>query len=458
MRHGFADQEKEKIDGEKAFVATPDWVEAAPQFSSGTTGTTPFSTPQQRSTVSTTGCKDGVHGFQGRQPMEMRLPKVKRTYGGILRAMWVTLAVCWVANLREAPEREKSRPRSRKPRTGKGKGKGKAKDGKSKDKDKDGGKSTENQNPVTPRTVRTTELSSPDFKKPMVTEPKMDTAEGKEDKPYSPLKEGEKTPMPASSGAQAQVLMALLKDVADGKSSAEDALKMAAKSSNESAAVVTPTTESKDVHKVGRQLAKAQAKTKKAYETLKKMKEDWATWTGQIQELYNRKVKQYEEAHRAWTLVLQDAITAEKNAKAELQALGKHHKDFKWDEVELEEKDFPEMFDIGTTGGSMEIEPTIKDSLEMPEETPPQDLQPMEPPKETFVQKLEAAAVAAKAKEKEQEKLRRKKKDDEKSDPRSRSNSTRKKVVPAKGKQGRLEFTPTPKGNSFAPLGDGVED
>ena len=75
----------------------------------------------------------------------------------------------------EKPQREKSRPRSRKPRTGKGKGNGKAKDGKSKDKDKDGGKNTENQNPVTPRTVRTTELSSPDFKKPMVTDPKAES-------------------------------------------------------------------------------------------------------------------------------------------------------------------------------------------------------------------------------------------------------------------------------------------
>ena len=157
--------------------------------------------------------------------------------------------------------------------------KAKAKDGKGKDKGKDGGKNAENQNPVTPRSVKTTELSSPDFKKPMVTDPKSEVADGKDEKPYSPMKEeGEKIPMPASSGAQAQVLMALLKDVADGKSSAEEALMMAAKSTNESTAVSTPTTESKDVHKVGRQLAKAQAKTKKAYETLKKMKEDWATW------------------------------------------------------------------------------------------------------------------------------------------------------------------------------------
>ena len=51
--------------------------------------------------------------------------------------------------------------------------------------------------------------------------------------------------MPASSGAQAQVLMALLKDVADGKSSAEETLKMAAKSSNEPTAVSTPTTETR---------------------------------------------------------------------------------------------------------------------------------------------------------------------------------------------------------------------
>ena len=129
MRHGFADKEKEgasaKIDGEKAFVATPNWVEVAPQFSSGTTGTTPFSTPQQRSTVSTTGCNDGVHGFQGRQPMEMRLPKVKRTYGGILRAMWVTLAVCWVANLREAPEGKVQASFPKAPHHWKGQGKGK---------------------------------------------------------------------------------------------------------------------------------------------------------------------------------------------------------------------------------------------------------------------------------------------------------------------------------------------
>ena len=361
----------------------------------------------------------------------------------------------------EKPQREKSRPRSRKPRTGKGKGKGKAKDGKGKDKGKDGGKNAENQNPVTPRSVKTTELSSPDFKKPMVTDPKTEVADGKDEKPYSPMKEeGEKIPMPASSGAQAQVLMALLKDVADGKSSAEEALKMAAKSTNESTAVSTPTTESKDVHKVGRQLAKAQAKTKKAYETLKKMKEDWATWTGQIQELYNRKVKQYEEAHRAWTLVLQDAITAEKKAKEELQALGKTHKDFKWDEVELDEKDYPEMFEIGTAGGSMEIEPTVKDTPELPEDSQPKMPPPQELPKDTFVQKLEAAATAAaaKAKDKERERARGKRKDDEKSDPRSRSTSTRKQVQPAKGKQGRLDFTPTSKGNSFAALGDGVED
>jgi len=173
-------------------------------------------------------------------------------------------------------------------------------------------------------------------------------------------------------------------------------------------------------------LAKAQAKTKIAYETLKK-KEDWATWTGQIQELYNWKVKQYEEAHRAWTLVLQDAITAEKNAKAELQALGKNHKDFKWDEVELEEKDFP-----------------------------PKDPPLKEMPKDTFVQKLEAAATAAKEREKEQERTRRKKKATRSRirDPGAIQQGRRE----LKGKQGRLEFTPTPKGNSFAALGDGLED
>ena len=172
------------------------------------------------------------------------------------------------------------------------------------------------------------------------------------------------------------------------KSSAEDALKQVNKPP--SAGSSTTTTESKDVHKVGRQLAKAQAKTRKAYETLKKMKEDWTMWTGQIQELYNRKVAQYEEAHRAWTLVLQDAITAEKKAKEELQALGQQHADFKWDDIELEEKELPAIFQVpqdfsmGTESTELALEPVPPPKGTLPKDTPP----------ETFSEKLAKATAA----------------------------------------------------------------
>ena len=84
-------------------MATSSWVEGSPHFSGGAAGKTSIAAPQPRSWISTTGSR---HGFQGGQSVEMRLPKVKRTYGRVLWAMWTTLAVCWMANLWTAQARE----------------------------------------------------------------------------------------------------------------------------------------------------------------------------------------------------------------------------------------------------------------------------------------------------------------------------------------------------------------
>ena len=292
--------------------------------------------------------------------------------------------------------------------------------------------------------MKTTELSSPEFKKPYVQETH-------EEKTYTPDKtENEVAPMPAASGVPAQVLMALLKDVAEGKSSAEEALKQANKTAAMSSTTTGPT-DSKDVHKVGRQLAKAQAKTKKAYETLKKMKEEWAAWTGQMQELYNRKVKQYEEAHKAWTLVLQDALNAEKTAKTELQTLGKNHQQFKWEDIELDDKELPDVF---IAGADMEV-----DSTELRGELPHVE------PRQSLSAKLEEVATARVQKEKEQEKEKeraaekKRKQEQRKADTASEASGAgakKKGNTSAEAlKQGKLPFTPQQ--NKFAPLDQGEE-
>ncbi len=335
----------------------------------------------------------------------------------------------------ERPQRPKSRPPSRR-RRGKGKSNGKGKEAEEAPKEQEG--------TLTPRPVKTTELSSPEFKKPYVQETH-------EEKTYTPDKtENEVAPMPAASGVPAQVLMALLKDVAEGKSSAEEALKQANKTAAMSSTTTGPT-DSKDVHKVGRQLAKAQAKTKKAYETLKKMKEEWATWTGQMQELYNRKVKQYEEAHKAWTLVLQDALNAEKTAKTELQTLGKNHQQFKWEDIELDDKELPDVF---IAGADMEV-----DSTELRGEPPHVE------PRQSLSAKLEEVATARVQKEKEQEKEKeraaekKRKQEQRKADTASEASGAgakKKGNTNAEAlKQGRLPFTPQQ--NKFAPLDQGEE-
>ncbi len=352
---------------------------------------------------------------------------------------------------------QRQRPKSRAPsqRSRKGRGKGKNKSGKEENTHQEEGK------PTTPRSVRTSELKSPDFRKPNT----VDGKEGQDEKtPYTPEKAGsDPPPIPPQQEVPAQLLLALLKDVAEGKASASDALQQATKAASSTAAAPTHT-ESKDVHKVGRQLAKAQAKTKKAYEILKKMKEDWSTWTKQVQDLYNRKIKQYEEAHRAWTLILQDALTAEKAAKAELQALGQTGQNVDWEEIELDDKDFPEVFDV-TSHQETESTELLKVS---PRKEEPPDGKGTAPPKKEdpadgkgLALRLEAAALAALGKDSKaaQEKKRQREKNTPSEGGQLPKNKEKKGQDKDKLKQGRLDFPP--RENRFAPLGgdemDGIE-
>ena len=437
MRHGDANKKTKrastKSDGQEAFVAAQVGVEVSPLDASGSSGKASLEAPQQRSAVSGHRRRDG---FEDGQQMEMRLPKVKRTYGRVLWAVWATLAV-WMACLRTAPTAQVSATLKEK----KGERQEQWQGQRSRGTSKGAGwyydtKASEDHRAQFPGVQETLYVQ-----------------ETHEEKTYTPDKtENEVAPMPAASGIPAQVLMALLKDVAEGKSSAEDALKQANKTAAMSSTTTGPT-DSKDVHKVGRQLAKAQAKTKKAYETLKKMKEEWAAWTGQMQELYNRKVKQYEEAHKAWTLVLQDALNAEKTAKTELQALGKNHQQFKWEDIELDDKELPDVF---IAGADMEV-----DSTELRGELPPGE------PRQSLSAKLEEAATARvqKKEEKEQEKEKeraaekKRKQEQRKADTASEASGAgakKKGNTSAEAlKQGRLPFTPQQ--NKFAPLDQGEE-
>ena len=71
---------------------------------------------------------------------------------------------------------------------------------------------------TTPRAVKTTELASPDFRKPATTETK-EPVDDKEKAAYTPEKAAEGVaPTPTHAELPAQVLMSLLKDVAEGQS------------------------------------------------------------------------------------------------------------------------------------------------------------------------------------------------------------------------------------------------
>ena len=118
MRHGDANKKTKgtstKIDGQEAFVATQVGVEVSPLDASGSSGKASLEAPQQRSAVSGHRRRDG---FEDGQQMEMRLPKVKRTYGRVLWAVWAALAV-WVACLRTAPTAQVSTTLKEKKREG----------------------------------------------------------------------------------------------------------------------------------------------------------------------------------------------------------------------------------------------------------------------------------------------------------------------------------------------------
>ena len=389
--------------------------------------------------------------------MEMRLPKVKRTYGGILRAMWAALAVCWVANLREAPERKVQASFPKAPHwqgQGKREGQGWQEQGQ-------GQRWWQERRESDPCDATVGQDHGAQFTR--LQKPNGDGSQGGDGG-----WQGRKAILPNEGGRREDPDACEFWCPSSGSDGALEGCggrQVKCRRSFEDGREVHQRVEcsfdtnhgvqgcSQGWETVGQGAGQDE-------ESLRDSQEDEGR-LGYMDRTDPRALQPEGQAVRGSSSCMDFGAARRNHSREESQ---RRIASFGQDSQGLQVgrgrigRDYPEMFEIGAAGGSMEIEPTVKDAPELPEESPSKMPPPQEPPKDTFVQKLEAAAIAAK--EKERQRARRNKKDDDKSEPRSRSTSTRKpsKGQQGKGKQGKLEFTPAPKGNSFAALGDGLED